>query len=172
MTNGSVVSPGVVGTVTGSDVEWTIGEVGWSRGEVAVTGGEVALSRGEVAVTGGEVALCLGEVGMSGGERLHDNVNYLLVLYFLSYYNGEKKCMCFFICGCIFPTVILHILLSFALYRNSFTKLSSDSFKVICGKVLLTNSSVVSPGVVGTVTDSDELLNDSLWQFHIFEVQF
>ena len=89
LTNGSVVSPGVVGTVTGSDVEWTIGEVGWSRGEVAVTGGEVTWSRGEVAVTCGEVALCLGEVGMTGGERLHYNVNYLLFFYFPSYYNKK-----------------------------------------------------------------------------------
>ena len=64
MTNGSVVSPGVVGAVTGRDV-------GWVLGEVAMTGGEVALSRGEVAMAGGEVALCPGEVGMTDGERLH-----------------------------------------------------------------------------------------------------
>ena len=54
LTNGSVVSPGVVGVVTGRDVEWTIGEVALSGGEVAMTDGEVALSRGEVEMTGGE----------------------------------------------------------------------------------------------------------------------
>ena len=49
MTNGSVVSPWVVGAVTG--------EVALSCGEVAMTGGEVSLSRGEVGMTGGEM-LC------------------------------------------------------------------------------------------------------------------
>ena len=66
--------------MTGSVVEWTVGEVEWSRGEVTVTGGEVALCRG--VVTGGEVALCSGEVGITGDERLHYIVNYLLFLYF------------------------------------------------------------------------------------------
>ena len=60
MTNGSVVSPGVVGAVTGRDVGWVLGEV--------------AVSRGEVAMTGGEVALCLGEVGMTDREMIHDIV--------------------------------------------------------------------------------------------------
>ena len=55
MTNGSVVSPGVVGAVTGRDVGWVLGEVAVSRGEVAMTGGEVALSCGEVAMNDGEI---------------------------------------------------------------------------------------------------------------------
>ena len=63
MTNGSVVSPMVVGRVTGKGVEWTIVEV--------------RLSRGDVAVTGGEVAVCRGEVGMTVGEKLYYRVNYL-----------------------------------------------------------------------------------------------
>ena len=70
MTNGSVVSPGVVGAVTGRDVEWTIGEVALSGGEVAMTDGEVALSRGKVGMTGGEGYVTL----------LCDD--YLCVLYF------------------------------------------------------------------------------------------
>ena len=74
LTNGSVVSPWVVGAVTGRDVEWTVGEVALSCGEVAMTDGEVALSRGEVA-------LCRVEVGMTGGERLH----YIKLGLFVSY---------------------------------------------------------------------------------------
>ena len=71
MTNASVVSPRVVGAVTGRAVEWVLGEVAVSRGEVAMVDGEVALSRGEVAVT--------------DGEMIHDIVNLrlLVLLIFL-----------------------------------------------------------------------------------------
>ena len=76
MTNGSVVLPGVVGAVTGRDVEWTVGEVALSRGEVAMTDGEVALSRGEVAMTSGEV-------GLTGGETLHYIVKLRLLVFLI-----------------------------------------------------------------------------------------